>query len=378
MRFVNLIYIIIYSNICISHCFRHDNYTSIDKLVSKSMDGQFPGDDRLKKNGKPIFTQRTCFLYYNRVEAGRKFIWATIAMGRSNALEMFADKKKSIERWMVLNSTGFENLRRYIPRIWTTEKSFHKDFNSRDVYVYKPSDGSAGHGIKFQSGIKTMRDIKELERRGDRKWLIQEFIPPFLYENRKTHFRVLSLIIVQQDGSRQAYVYKKMRMFVAKDEFDEKRMYNIKDDNTLMFMTNINITYQRFLMDGDNKDKVFPWQKYMYDVENELGEEKYEMIYSKMRELHSVLYETIGDHVECKKTDVSVYDNACYHIIGSDISLDNHGEPHLIETNTAMAIKHIWSKQEIMEISRGTGSLINLPDSPYKKDVRHQAWTRVF
>jgi len=353
------------------------NVTYIDELVNRAVDGNFSGDKRLKDNGKPKFTQRTSFLYYYRSEIDKPLMWATIAMGGNNAYPIFADKKESIENWKRLNPIGFEKIKHYIPRIWGTYENLKKDVDYDSIYVYKPSKGYGGQGISFESGESILDITKKRNEAGDDSWVVQEFIMPFLYNNRKTHFRVLSLVIVQPSGVREAYMYNRMRMFVAKDEFNIERLYDPSDDKTLMLMTNINVTYEKFIKDPNNTGKEFDWMKYLIDAEDAFGKEEYAVIHSKMRGLHSGIYSTIGDYIECHKTDVSIYSNACFHIIASDVALDQYGEPHLLETNIAMAMRKIWRSTEIREFTGGAAYLMDLPDSPYDHGIESDVWSRI-
>lgn len=357
---------------------RNDTCNSVTTVFEKTMDSKFPGDySKNKSSGKMLYTQRMSLLHFHKSMTAVSLVWATIAMGvDSNSRILFGDKK-NIELWKKLNPGGFENMKKYTPQIWTTYDSFSKEYDEDSIYVYKKPYGYAGHGITFQPGKETLKMVSEMEMKKDSDWVVQEFVMPKLHDNRKFHLRALYLYIIQPDGSRQAYMYKKMRMFVAKDDFSLDKLYSDEEDRTLMLMTNINITYEEFLKNPENKDVTFDWKRYLMDAESAIGEDEYKNVYDKILELHSRLFETVGQFVECKKTDVSIYNNSCYHIIASDIALDTYGEPHLLETNANMAIKKLWGKEEVYEFTSDAASLMNLPCSPYTDIPQFGVWSKI-
>jgi len=355
-----------------------DRSAYIDDLVNRAVDGDYPGDDRVKVNGKPKYTQRTSILYYYRRHIDKPLLWATIAMGVDNSYSMFSDKKRSLSKWKKLNPVGYERIQHYIPQFWGKYDDLKEKIDSESIYVYKPSDGYAGKGITFESGDSILKKTRELDRLEYSSWVVQEFIMPKLYNKRKTHFRVLSLFVVQPSGKIQAYIYKNMRMFSAKDEFSLERLHDPSDDKTLMLMTNINVTYQKFISDPNNEGEYFDWRRYMMDVESALGKEEYMVIHSKMMELHEAIYSTIGNHLKCHKTEVSIYSKSCYHIIASDVAMNDKNEARLLETNISMAMKRIWSNKEINEFTGEAAYLMDLPESPYDHRTESDVWSRVF
>lgn len=353
----------------------------LNRVMIKALNGEYPGDKRVKENGDPVWNQRTSFLYYSRVSVGAPLIWMTLALGFvSNPISLISDKKKSIETWKSYDPVKYAELDPHIPHTWSDSKSFGEDVDESIIYVLKPTGGAAGRGISFKKGGDIYNDLVENEKNDPPgTWVVQEFVNPFLYENRKTHFRVLSLVIVQPDGSREFHMYRRMRMFLAEEEFSEERLLS-GEDIYYMMMTNMNQSQERFLENPENESSDFEWGRYIKDVETSFrlldGEISFEDVHEEISNLHSKMYSTFGDLFQCRGTEVSLFDNACFHIIASDVALDKTGKPFLIEMNMSMGIKNLWNRNEISNFSNGAAALINAPGFPYKVEKTNM-WSKI-
>eukprot|EP00903_Cladosiphon_okamuranus_P005859 g5797.t1 len=197
---------------------------------------------------------------------------------------------------------------------------------------------------------------------------MQEFINPFLYNGKKTHMRPMTLFIIQPDGTREFFIYKKMRVFTAAEEFDEDRLLG-GGDNSFMLLSNMNQNKILFESKPENAGKKFKSTECVLDAETALSsvdsELSFEEVFRHSKEMHSIIYSIIGDLLGCKGTEVSLYDHACIHIMTSDVAFDKHGTPYFLEMNNAMAYSNVWTDQEQSEFSYGTAALIKGTASPY-------------
>ena len=336
---------------------------SLDKisiLLELSMKGLFPGETRVNKDLKPIWNMRTAILYYHRYTVGKAIMWLELAMGVVHNCKHIISNKSAVNMWKESNPAKFEELDKYIPMMWSDIESFKDDMEETSYYVYKPKIGQQGNGIFFLNGLDM---YTELLSKGNGGWIVQEFVDPFLVNEKKTHMRVLTLIMVQPDGSREFYVYDKMRIFTAAENFDKKRLVD-GNDNSFMLLTNMHQNKIYFENDPENKGKVFSSEECVLDLETVVGTESRDSIYSDMVSMHSILYSIIGSMFECLHTDVSIYDEACFNIMASDVAFDKDGKAYFLEMNNAMAFYNVWTYEEQLEFSNGVAAIART-ESPY-------------
>lgn len=353
----------------------------VDKLsgiLDLAVKGRYPGTSRTRP-GKipgrtnPIWNQRTTILYYHRRQAGRPIMWLTLAMGEiGNAKDIISNKKTWMGIWKETHPEEFTKMEKYIPKTWSDTDSFHSDMKEDSVYVYKPVLGHSGEGITFKTGYEMSKAMVDQEENGGpAQWVIQEFVDPFLFDNKKTHMRVLTLIIVQPDGSREYFIYHKMRLFTAAEDFDEERLVG-GGDNSHMLITNTVHNKLFFESKPENRGKTFDSSTCLFDAETALGSSdsslSFEYVYSRSKIMHNTIYSILGDLVECKATDVSIYDDSCFHIMASDVAFDREGNPFFLEMNNAMGYNIIWTDEEQSEFTRGVASLVRGTSSPYHVD----------
>ena len=343
----------------------------IDSLMPLVRSGKYPGDTR-KKSGtrRPVYTQRTSFLYYSRKYVGDPMIWTTLAMGTvSNLHEMVSDKKQSLIEWEMEDPGKFQALQEYLPMAWTDEDKdiVSSQVNQNGIYVFKPSEGYDGNGIQFIRGS----DVGELvENTEESSWIIQDFINPFLYQNKKTHFRVISLVVIRPNGVRESYLYKQMKMMFAPKEFHEELLFDKEfmesDESTNMLITNLRTSRELYFKDPNTIDSEFvPWD-YVLDVEESIGTEKYEDFLSKTATVQGSIFDILENVLECKPTGVSIYSDGCFHILASDMAFDKNDNPYFLEINAAMGINGLWKPHEVREFSDGVAAIVNPLGSPYE------------
>ena len=346
---------------------------TIGALLDLSVKGKYPGTTKTRpgKSGPtPVWNQRTSILYYHRRQVGKPIMWLTLAMGEiGNAKNLISNKKTCMEVWKASHPEEFSEMEEYIPKTWSDAESFREDMDHESVYVYKPVLGHSGEGITFKSGKDMSESIMEQEENGGPvNWVIQEFVDPFLFKGKKTHMRVLTLIIVQPDGSRDFYMYHKMRLFTAAEDFDEERITRV-GDNSDMLITNTFHNKEVFESKPENKGKVFDSSTCLFDAETAMNPSEssltFEYVYSRSKDIHILLYSIIGDLIECMSTDVSIYDESCFHIMASDIAFDKNGKPYFLEMNSAMGYNIIWTDDEQSEFANGVAALVKGTDSPY-------------
>jgi len=345
---------------------------SLSTLLDLSVEGLYPGETRTKMspNGKhiiPKWTMRTAILYYCRKTVGKAIMWLELSMGVvGNTRSLFQDKRMA-DVWKESNPVKFKELEKYFPMTWSDLDSFHYDMEEGSLYVYKPLIGYGGEGILFMNGLEMYTELKKKKDRGStRGWIVQEFVDPFLVNEKKSHSRVLTLIMIQPDGSREFYIYNKMRIFTAPEKFDKKRLVD-GGDNTHMLITNMHQNKVVFDSDPNNRGKRFSSDECVLDEEFVVGKERFEYIYSEMRDLHSIIYSTMGDMIECSPTDVSIYSEACFNIMASDIAFDKNGKAYFLEINHDMAFNGVWTPEEQLSFSNGVAAIART-DSPFSVD----------
>lgn len=375
----------------------------ISELLERADLGKYPGTDRTRpgKHNRdiPVWTQRTAILYYNRKQSGNPLMWLTLALGTvSNARNVISNKKLWMDIWEQANPGQFAKMKKYLPRTWSDIDSFESEMGADELYVYKPVLGFGGEGISFERGADLTRRIRTREDEGEeggggrgKDWVVQEFIYPFLYNGKKTHMRPITLLIIQPDGSREFYMYHKMRIFTAAEDFDEDRLLEgggggeqggNKHENAFMLLSNMHQNKIYFERDPHNKGKEFKSTDCVLDAENALnlvGSQplSFEEVFDETKEMHSIIYSIVGELLDCKGTDVSIYDEACFHIMASDVAFDKHGKPYFLEMNNAMAYSNVWTDEEQSEFSYGAAALIRGTDTPFKVEANSSAWQRI-
>ncbi|CAM9496432.1 unnamed protein product [Ectocarpus fasciculatus] len=361
-----------------------DDLRRIADLLELAKAGKYPGttSTRPRKSGvgvMPIWNQRTAILYFNRRQAGDALMWLTLAMGQfANAKRLVSNKKVFLQVWEKVAPVQFADMKKYLPKTWADVDSFEIEMAADNLYVYKPSLGSGGKGIRFERGVELSKKIREGEiKRGG--FVIQEFVNPFLYNGKKTHMRPITLFIIQPDGTREFFIYNKMRLFTAPEEFDEERLLN-GGDNSFMLLTNRHTNLLLFESDPNNAGKKFDASECVLDAETALGSAdsilSFDVAFRVTKQMHSVIFSVIGNLLECKKTSVSLYNDACFQIMATDVAFDKDGTPFLLEMNTAMAYDHIWTKKEQSEYLSGAAALIKGTASPYEV-TGSSMWERI-
>lgn len=146
-------------------------------------------------------------------------------------------------------------------------------------------------------------------------------------------------------------------------------------------MSNVHQNKLHFESDPSNSGKKFSTSDCVLDAETALSSADsdldFEYVYHKTKEMHSVIFSIIGDLLECKGTDVSIYDDACFHIFASDMAFDKHGSPYFLEMNNAMGFKS-WTHEEQSGFWHGAAALIQGTASPYDlSDNDTSMWERI-
>lgn len=138
----------------------------------------------------------------------------------------------------------------------------------------------------------------------------------------------------------------------------------------------------RFESDPNNAGKKFRSTDCVVDAETALtssgSDPSFEEVFRETKEMHSLIFSIIGDVLECRRTSVSIYDDACFHIFASDVAFDKYGKPYFLEMNSAMAFYNVWNKREQAEFLRGAAALIEGTASPYDlSDTDSSVWERI-
>lgn len=323
------------------------------------------------RSGRPHYTQRTSFLYFYRKPVGDPLVWMTLALGKvGNRGMFFNDKKKSVQVWKEENPRLFSMLEEYMPRMWTDAASFARDVEDDKLYVFKRSDADMGAGIRFERGSELSKYVADLENMpgyASTRWVIQAFVDPFLHDGRKTHIRVLTLIIVQPSGEHEFYQFRKLKMFFAAERFDEERLVREQGAAVSMLVTNLHES-QAWFKEHVSEGTYSRWN-YLMGTKDAIKEDdsgiKYARVYNDVTQIHTLLYSIIGHRFTCEGTEISIRDDVCFHIIASDIAIDKGGKPYFLEGNTGMNLR-CWTASEIGEFSNGAAALIEVPETPFK------------
>lgn len=347
----------------------------ISALVELAVEGEYPGTNQTRRGrhgSTPIWNQRTAILYYNRHNVGKPIMWLTLSMGVvGNAKELVSNKKTWTDVWRDANPAKFHTVETYLPRTWSDVDSFSRDMEEERIYVYKPVYGYQGRGIFFMKGVDMARKLVDEEQRGGASdWVVQEFVESFLYNGKKNHVRVVTLLIVQPDGTREFFMYDKMRLYTAPENYDEDRLIGGGGDVPYMLLTNLHQNELYFKSDPMNAGKKFDPHECLFDAQTVLGRGEtggvsFDHVFSESKKMHEVIYSIIGDAVECRATNVSIYGDACFHMMASDVSFDRKGRPYLLEMNHRMGFNVLWTPEEQSEFSNGVAALVKGTISPY-------------
>ena len=353
-----------------------DNITVINDLVNMSIHGDYWGENRKSIGSEfPIYTQTSSFLFYNRKFISHSLMWDVIAMGIiKNIGSIISDKKTSIE---ILKSIPekFEKVKQFLPNSWSDSDTNFNDIEDDSIYVFKPSDGDRGNGIVFFKG----NDLKEVTNNTSSKnWIVQDFIEPFLYNGRKNHLRTLTLVICRSNGTKEFYMFKQMKVFLAVRKFERELIFDKEfmstNEATTMLLSNLHVAKKWFLEQPENTGKKINAWDFVLDASKAFGE-RFEEFSLGIEEMHSAIYDTIGHMFQCSGTGVSVYNNSCFHIIATDVAIDSNGKTHMLEMNTAMGIRRVWKNKESHEFTSGASCLIgNGNETHYHSSLNCDKW----
>lgn len=209
-----------------------------------------------------------------------------------------------------------------------------KDFNPEDyrgfiekhgVVILKPVDGWGGNLITVHDDYESFRArmtqiYREKQQDGfaQRKskehgfsnrlnWVVEEYLQnPMLYDQRKFHGRVYFIFHVDPNGKKHAYLYDRIRIAVADDEYVNGDWTNkrIHDTHFVLSEAGPKVVY----LDDAVEDDVY------YYVKEELSE----------------LFTSIAKNM---KGDCYKESNYCYQVFGADIMLAASGSVRLLEIN---------------------------------------------
>ena len=344
------------------------NVSSINHVFDLARKWQYLGGNRIRSiSGKMVlpYTQRTSFVHFNNKIVGKALVWTELAIGVfANSEPLIDNKKTCFEFWRT--SEKYTSISKNIPLTWSNDDENLNGFKEDAMYVYKPTIGVGGTGIVFVEGD----EVEEfLETKKGRKWVIQEFVEPFLYDGKKTHFRALTLAVIRPDGTRDFFIYDKMRMLLAALNYDRDLLFD-KDfmkspDSHFMLATNLHANMVYSKIHKNETGVKFDPKKVVLDVETAIGSELYSNYYDKIYDFHSVVFSITGEHFECKDTDVSIHGDACLYIFATDIAMGEDGIAYILEMNINMGLQS-WSREEIRDFSDGAASLMDLDELPYE------------
>jgi hypothetical protein len=180
-------------------------------------------------------------------------------------------------------------------------------------------DTNRGCGITVQVGLENIiKAVKDLAGYG-KSALVQEYIDPLLYKNRKFDIRCYALV-TSHCGKLKAYWYKEGYLRTCSKEF------NTDPANIYGHLTNDAVQKK-------HKDygKYEPYNKLSYaDLETLLKSKElsYEATLSRMKELARISIKAVEDKF---KGDKNIFS---FEVFGYDFLIDSKGKVWLIEINT--------------------------------------------
>ncbi|CAM9385223.1 unnamed protein product [Laminaria digitata] len=243
---------------------------------------------------------RTAILFYYRSFTGRALKWATISMGKfKNGQDLFSDKKASLENWKTYDPLIFNDFEtKYLPDYWTNSNGVIGDIDDNKVYVMKDSDpfSFGGAGISFMRG----KEVNDVTKSTSPDLVIQEFVDPLTYEDKKTHCRFFSLVIVQPDGTREFFVYRKAMLFLAYYVFDEKKLIENPEGSNGMLLINVHQFESSFRLDPNTTGK-FDMSLAIKDFEHVLDDSStFASMFEGMKDIHTMIFSMVGDIVNVR------------------------------------------------------------------------------
>lgn len=168
---------------------------------------------------------------------------------------------------------------------FTLSKKFNpksaQDFiEKRKVVIMKPADGYSGIGIKiidnyedFHKRIKELKKLKNKDNwsiKGTKKtdfisnlyWSLETYIQnPYLYENKKFHFRSYYIYTTENEG----FIYNKHRIALAEEDFKlndfnntkiHDTHFSVKENVKILFLDDI-LTEEEYLNIQDQIVMIF-------------------------------------------------------------------------------------------------------------------------
>ncbi|BAM40493.1 uncharacterized protein TOT_020000748 [Theileria orientalis strain Shintoku] len=203
--------------------------------------------------------------------------------------------------------------------------------------IFKPSNGSMGHGVKLVTVPHDITDEMLLN------YTAQEYIArPLLLNGKKFDIRVYLLLI----GETRAFIYKNSLVRVCTEEYSYPSKDNSK--NNFIHLTNYSInksnvsSYHRGDLDDErnNKQLLFPVLDNLEDV----GYDKKE-IWNQIVNICSLVCGTVGPEIHLNsRLSTSKSKNlrkmpGYFQILGLDVIIDSYGKAWLLEVNSCPSLK---------------------------------------
>lgn len=274
-----------------------------------------------------------------------------------------------------VNPEKYKEIENNVPPTWSDSSESFEGIEDDSIYVFKPSNQFGGDGILYIEGNQV--DSVTSSHKGS--WVIQKYVDPFLYNDKKTHFRALTAVIVQPDGTHDFFMYDKMKMFLAPLDYDRDMLFDKDFMNSelshYMLTTNLMANKHYYKDYASKKQRFDPWGVVL-DLEDSIGTSVFNRVYSQVRDIHQTVYSITDDYLECIPTDVSIHEDSCFYIFASDIAMDENGNVFLLEINGGMGIFGVWKEFEIHEFADSAASLMKIPEFPYDR-VDTSMWDEI-
>jgi mannosyltransferase OCH1-like enzyme len=245
--------------------------------------------------------------YYSKTECND-----CLTVNQFKDINVIGNKKMQYQQFLKYHKIRADYIPETIPFIKSEVENLKHLFNGK-IYILKPENGTFRSGITIVSTYSQL--VEWINRYNENKWILQIFISnPLLFNNRKFHLRIYSILIRNKDTF-EAYVYYNGFMYSSKD------LYNNND----LLSHGSNLSGE----DSPKQVNMFP-----QDFIDMYGKKKYNKIIPQINKIVKETIEASIDQLQCPNTKNPNY--RCFKMIGYDLLVDDNFKVHMLEINARL------------------------------------------